>query len=181
MMRRISVIGSSGAGKTTLSRALAEAIGGTHIELDALYHGPNWTPAPNDEFHRQVGALAQNECWVVDGNYSAVRDLVWGAADTVVWIDLPRRTILPGLLRRTLTRMWNGTELWNGNRERFRSLFDPRAENNVLLWMWTTHRASRRIYSAALADPRWSHLEHHHLDSRARLAEFRRRFVNASD
>jgi adenylate kinase family enzyme len=174
-MRRISVIGSSGAGKTTLSRVLAKAIGGTHIELDALYHGPNWTPTADNEFRRRVGALVENECWVIDGNYSTVRDLVWSAADTVVWIDLPRRTILPSLLRRTLTRMWRGTALWNGNRERFRQLLDPRAEENVLLWMWTTHRAARQMYSAALADPRWSHLEHHRLDSRARLAEFRRR------
>ena len=171
-MQRISVVGSSGSGKTTLARALAAAIGAAHIELDGLFHGPDWTPTPDEEFRARVAALTRDERWVIDGNYSAVRDLVWSAADTVVWIDLPRRTILPGLLRRTLNRMRTGEELWNGNRERFHKLFDPRPEENVLLWMWTTHRASRRKYAAAFADPRWSHLELHRLRSRDEVAEF---------
>jgi len=151
---------------------LAEAIGGTHIELDALYHGPNWTPTPTDEFRARVAQEIQAERWVVDGNYSAVQDRVWEAADSLIWIDPPRRTILPGLLRRTLSRMWNGDELWNGNRERFRMLFDPRPEKNVLLWMWTTHPRRGRKYAAAFADPRWSRLERHRLGSRAEAAEF---------
>ncbi|WP_273380985.1 AAA family ATPase [Symbiobacterium thermophilum] len=52
--RRIVVIGSSGSGKTTLARELAMRLGVPHIEADALYWGPNWTPAQPDEFRRRV-------------------------------------------------------------------------------------------------------------------------------
>ena len=173
-MRRVSVIGSSGAGKSTISEQIARAIGGEHIELDAHFHQPNWRPTPTEEFRARIAERLHAERWVVDGNYFAkVQDLVWSAADTIVWIDFPRRRILPRLLRRMLRRMWSGEELWNGNRERFRNLFDPRPEENVVLWMLTTHRQKRRRYEAAFDDPSWSALARHRLRTPEEVQRFR--------
>lgn len=87
---RVSVVGNSGSGKSTLGRALAARLGVPYVELDAIFHLPAWTELPRDEFRKQVGALAAGDAWVIDGNYLAVRDLVWARADTVVWIDLLR-------------------------------------------------------------------------------------------
>jgi ABC-type dipeptide/oligopeptide/nickel transport system ATPase component len=53
-VRRISVVGNSGSGKTTVAKALAARLGVPHVELDAIFHQPNWTPLPADEFRRRV-------------------------------------------------------------------------------------------------------------------------------
>ena len=88
-MRRVSVVGISGARKTTLARRLAAALEVPHVELDAIFHQPGWTELPVEEFRERVRLELAAEGWVVDGNYTAVRDLVWAAADTVVWLDRP--------------------------------------------------------------------------------------------
>src|SRR5690242_1650994 len=86
--RRILILGSTGAGKTTLARQLAERLGLHHVELDALHWDANWTEAHPDVFAaRTAQALANRAAWVVDGNYGEVRDLLWPQADTVIWLD----------------------------------------------------------------------------------------------
>lgn len=74
------------------------------VELDAIYHQPGWQPLRAEEFHRRVGSIVAGAGWVIDGNYSAVRDVVWMRADTVIWFDLPRRTVMRQILMRTLRR-----------------------------------------------------------------------------
>jgi len=61
MVRRLVIKGSSGAGKSTLAAELARRFGFVHVELDALYHGPNWTPATAAEFRARVTALLDDE------------------------------------------------------------------------------------------------------------------------
>jgi DNA helicase HerA-like ATPase len=91
--RRLIVIGTSGAGKTTLAKTLASLLGSPFVELDALHWDPNWTPAPPETFRARVAAATAGERWVVDGGYSAVRDLLWPRADTLIWLDYPIRSI----------------------------------------------------------------------------------------
>jgi adenylate kinase family enzyme len=93
-VRRVSVVGNSGSGKSTVAAALAAALGVPHLELDGVFHQPGWEPLPADSFRAVVAAAVAGDGWVLDGNYSAVRDLVWARADTVVWLDLPRRTVM---------------------------------------------------------------------------------------
>ncbi len=116
-MRRVSVVGNSGSGKSTLARELALVLGVPYVELDSLFHQPGWVPLAEDEFRRVVGAAAAVDGWVMDGNYSAVRPIVWTRADTVVWLDLPRRTVMRQVVWRTVRRAVTRQELWNGNRE----------------------------------------------------------------
>jgi hypothetical protein len=101
-MRRVCVIGNSGSGKTTLAAALATRLDAPHLELDSVYHQAEWQPLPDDEFRARVDEFTGGDCWVVDGNYRKVRDLVWGRADTIVVLDLPRsigsRLPLAGLI-----------------------------------------------------------------------------------
>ena len=40
----MSVIGCSGAGKTTFGRALAARLSAEFVELDAIFHQRGWTP-----------------------------------------------------------------------------------------------------------------------------------------
>ena len=145
-MNRVNVIGTSSSGKTTLAIGLAERLGVPYIELDALHWEPNWTEAPNAVMRERVRSAIDGEAWVVDGNYSAVRDLVWGRADTVVWLDLPLPTILARYARRTVRRLATRQELWSGNRERLGFLL---GRDSLLRWILGTYR--RREYPALLA------------------------------
>jgi len=115
-----------------------------------------------------VSDFTAAESWVVDGNYGAVRDIVWARADTVVWVDPPRHTVMRQLIARTLRRMATKEELWNGNRERWRYLF--RREESVILYAWMSHAKYRARYFAAQADPANAHLSFVRLRTAAEAA-----------
>jgi len=126
---RIHVRGTTGSGKSTFAAELAARMGVPHIELDALHHGPNWNEATADELRERVLAAmrAAQDGWVIDGNYDGkLGSLVEDAADAVVWLDPPFHTAFIRVLSRTLHRVWHDVELWNGNRESWRTA----------LWGW---------------------------------------------
>ncbi len=155
-MRRIIVIGTTGSGKTTTARVIAQRLRIPHIELDALNWEPNWTEAPRDIFRQRVSEAVAGEDWVVDGNYSNSRDLVWPRADTAVWLDFPLWVILWRLFRRTIARTLTQEELWSGNRERMRTVFFSR--DSIFLWALHTYRRRRRSYPLLLGEPEHAHL-----------------------
>jgi adenylate kinase family enzyme len=155
-IRRVSVVGSSGSGKTTFAARLAARLAVEHIELDAINWGPDWSPSDPDAFRRAVRAATSGEAWVCDGNYSAVRPIVLERADTVVWLDLPLRTCLARVIGRTSRRIRRGDELWAGNRETWRQLFV--GDNALFWWLLTTHRRRRRDYEERFSAPESSHL-----------------------
>lgn len=170
-MRRVSVVGNSGSGKSTVGRALAARLGVPFLELDSLRHQPGWVELPDDEFAaRTAEFVAGSSGWVVDGNYSVVREpVVWPAADTVVWLDLPRVAVTAQVVRRTVGRVILRKELWNGNREPLRNLWSRDPMTSIIVWSWTNHHRNLARYEAALADPRWSHLSFVRLRSRAEI------------
>lgn len=114
--RRILVAGVSGVGKTTLARRIAGVAGVPHTEIDGLFHGPGWTRRP--EFVEDVRALVAGPAWVTEWQYGAVRPLLAGRADLLVWLDLPFATVtLPRVVARTVRRRLTREVLWNGNVE----------------------------------------------------------------
>jgi adenylate kinase family enzyme len=149
--RRVNVVGTSASGKTTFARSLAARLGVPHIELDALYWGKDWTVAPNEVMRRRVERAISGPTWVVDGNYSAVRDLVWDRAEAVVWLDFPLRTILWRYATRTRRRIRTQEELWpgTGNRETLSKHLLQR--DGLLWWILGTYRRRRRDYPRLLA------------------------------
>jgi adenylate kinase family enzyme len=134
--RTIAVKGASGAGKTTFAADVARRRGVPHVELDALHHGPNWSAPGAEEFRARVRAAmaAAPQGWVIDGNYERkLGRLVTDAADLVVWLDPPLWTLLRRLWRRTAHRIRDRVELWNGNRETWRTALWGREA----LFAWT--------------------------------------------
>jgi hypothetical protein len=101
---------------------------------------------------------AAPEGWVIDGNYEAkLGDQVLGAADTIVWLDLPLRLKLGRLWRRTSYRLRNDVELWNGNRETWRNALWGR--DSLFGWMLRTHFRQRREWPRRFGgDPRFVRL-----------------------
>lgn len=173
----MSVVGNSGSGKTTLAAALAERLAVPHIELDEIFHQPEWVPLADTEFSARIAERTDAPGWVVDGNYSQVRDLVWGRADTVVWLDFPRRVVMRRVVLRTLRRTLTREELWNGNREPWANLWSADPDRSIIAWSWQGHRHYRDGYTAAMADPVHAHLEFVRLHTPGEV----RRFLAAAE
>jgi adenylate kinase family enzyme len=120
---RIVVIGTSGAGKTTLANKLAAKFDLPCIELDGPQWQPNWqalTETNPKEFVRRVSAATTAPAWVSDGNYAIVRDLIWNRATHLVWLDYSRPVIMRRAIKRSIVRAFDQTELWAGNKEDWR-------------------------------------------------------------
>jgi adenylate kinase family enzyme len=147
-MRRVIVVGTSGSGKTTVAAALARRLGVAHVELDSLAWGPNWESIPGPLLRQRVNAAIAEDTWVIDGNYSAVRDLTWPRADTIVWLDLPRRIVMWRVISRTVRRILRREVLWSGNRESIRTAF---SRDSIVVWAWTTYDRRLRDYPNQLA------------------------------
>jgi adenylate kinase family enzyme len=159
---RVSVIGCSGSGKTTFGRALADRIDAPFVELDAIFHGPNWTPRPDDEFRARVSAATAGERWVVDGNYGAVRPIVLARATTVVWLDYSRARVMTRVTRRSVARAVTRRELWNGNKEDVRNFLQP---DHPIRWAWSQHGRKRTEYAARFEQPEYAALDVHRFRS----------------
>jgi adenylate kinase family enzyme len=173
VVQRVSIVGTSGSGKSTLGTALAARIGADFLELDSVFHQPGWAPLPDEDFRHRVSEAAAGERWVIDGNYSSkVRDLIWARADTVVWLDLPRWTVMRRVTWRSVQRAAARTELWNGNREHWRNLFRLDKEESIIAWAWQSHAANRVKYAAAMADPLYGRLRFVRLTSPLAVRRF---------
>lgn len=146
------MVGTPGSGKTTLGRALAERLGVPYLELDSVFHQAGWEPLPADELRARAAEVVAGDGWVVDGNYSAVRELVWARADTVVWFDRPKWQVVWRVVLRSLRRTATREVLWNGNREPLRGLLPVDREHSVIAWAWVKHAEYRERYRAAAAN-----------------------------
>lgn len=156
---RIAVIGTSGAGKTTLARAIASVLEVPHVELDGLHWGADWTEKPESELRASLDLATSQETWVCDGNYGMVRDLIWPRADTLVWLDYSFVRVFAQAFRRTVRRAWRREELFSGNRESWRQSFASR--DSILWWVIRTWCRRRREYGALLVRPEYAHLHVH--------------------
>jgi adenylate kinase family enzyme len=155
-MRRVAVVGVTSSGKTTLAQELARRLGAPHIEMDALHWGAGWVQAEPELFRQRVSEALAPEAWVADGNYGEVRDLVWGRADTLVWLDYPLARALWRLIVRTFRRVGRRIVLWNGNRETLRGALFSR--DSLFLYLFESHRRLRRTYPALFQQPAYRHL-----------------------
>jgi adenylate kinase family enzyme len=163
---RISVQGTSGAGKTTLARRLAARLGVPHIELDAINWQPGWRGLNDDdpaEFAMRVGQALAAEAWVCDGNYGdAVRPLVLARATDCVILDYDRTVVMRRVIWRSFSRWLLRIELWpgTGNREDIRMWLQP---DQPIRWAWSTHARRRTRFAGMVADAALAHLRFHRL------------------
>ncbi|HEX3290615.1 MAG TPA: hypothetical protein VHR46_04415 [Gaiella sp.] len=150
-MRRVAVIANaSGCGKSTVARALAASLDAPYWELDAIHHRAGWRELDANELRRRVEPIVAGERWVIDGSYqSKLGHLVLARADTVVWLDLPRRVWLPRLVGRTIRRIVLRHELWNGNRESLRYVFSGR--DSLIVFALRNEPRRRQRYPSELA------------------------------
>lgn len=164
-LRRVVVVGATGAGKSVLAERLARSLGLPFVELDALFWGPEWTAAEPAAFRARVAAETAGPAWVVAGNYGAVRDLLWPRADTIVWLDYPLPLVLRRLTARTLRRAFTREVLWNGNRERLWEHAMLWSDRSLFHWLFKTYRVYRRDLPRLFVEPPHAHARIVHLRS----------------
>jgi Shikimate kinase len=145
---RLHLIGSSGAGKTTLGRALAAELGLPFIDLDDLFWEPGWQAVSHAELARRVAPTLALPGWVIVGNYRATTEPhVWPRITHLVVLDLPLPTLLWRTTRRTLWRGLSGEPCCNGNRERLGRLFHRDGVVHYLLRTWRSrHRRQLQLH-----------------------------------
>ncbi len=156
-VRRIAIIGPGGTGKSTLARELGGLLGIAPVHLDALYWRPGWVEPPRDEWRALVQELTRGERWILDGNYSGTLDLRLAAADTVIFLDLPRVRCL-----------WRVLSRWLRFRGRPRPDMAPgcaeRLTWDFVTWIWTFPSRRRpeilRQLDACRDSTRIVHLRH---------------------
>ena len=101
-MQRLLIIGCPGAGKSTLCRQLAGLLRLEVVHLDSLFWRPGWVEASHTEWMQDVGLALQRESWIMDGNYLKTLPPRLAAADSVIFLHLPRRICLLRIVRRWL-------------------------------------------------------------------------------
>jgi adenylate kinase family enzyme len=178
-MNRISVIGTSGSGKTAFADKLARILHIPHVELDALHWEDDWIPAHREIFRSRVREVVEAERWVVDGNYSkSARDLVWGRADTIVWLDFSFTVTIGRVLRRTIYRLVTGEKCCNGNRERVGMAL---SRDSIILWALQSYKRHRMEYPLLLANQEQRGARTVRLHSPKEADRWLRRLTPASD
>lgn len=144
------------------------------MELDGVYHQPNWEPLPGAEFRARVAGFALQPQWVIDGNYTSegIQELLWPVADTLVWLDPPKRVVMARVTRRTMSRWLTRQEMWNGNREPITGPFRLNPEKSVIRWAWTRYDHVREKYEELLAGTEAVHLRTYRLRTRGEVEVF---------
>ncbi|MFC4386224.1 DNA topology modulation protein [Gracilibacillus marinus] len=135
-MRKIILIGSGGAGKSTLARQLGHKLKINVYHLDALYWKPNWVGISRDEQRSIQKDLVSKEEWIIDGNYGGTIDIRLHAADTIILLDLPRIICVYRALKRMIQyRNRTRPDMGEGCKERI--------DVHFLKWIWNYPKTKR--------------------------------------
>lgn len=170
--KRINVVGTAGSGKSTFSRKLAELLEVPHFEMDRLYWKPNWQATGDEELLENVRQVTEQDCWILDGNYTRTTPVKWSRVELVIWLDMSFTRTFSRVTRRVFHRSFSKEEIWpgTGNRESLSKAF--LTKDSILWWMLTTYRKNRKKYLAAMASPEYEHIRFVRLGSPREVERF---------
>ena len=99
-MKRVIVIGSPGAGKSTFARRLRDRTGIPLVHLDMIWHQPDRTTISREAFDRKLSDILKTDAWIIDGNYGRTLELRLQSCDTVFLLDYPLEVCLASVAAR---------------------------------------------------------------------------------
>jgi len=171
-MKKINVIGTTGSGKSTFSKCLAQHLGYPCIQMDQLFWKSNWVQPTDEEFIPKVERAISGDVWVLDGNYSRTNDLKWASVDTIIWLDYSFLRTFMQLFKRTVTRAFFKQELWpeTGNKETFAKSFLSR--QSIFVWFFKSYKRNKTRYAKLMQSTEFKHVEFIRLRSPSELKEF---------
>ncbi|MCM3741305.1 DNA topology modulation protein [Oceanobacillus luteolus] len=144
-MKKVAIIGSGGAGKSTLARQLSEKIGIPVYHLDAILWKPNWVMTSKTEQRMIQNELITRESWIIDGNYGSTLDIRLNAADTIIYLDLPRTVCLYRAIKRRF-------QYRNRTRPDMAADCKEKLDMEFLKWIWNYPKVKRPAILAMLKE-----------------------------
>lgn len=145
--RRVMVVGSPGAEKGALARAIAERLRLPLIELESVYWRPGWTRPDAQTWRRQVAELAAREEWVMEGTFPSTLDLRVARADWFVYVDAPMLVCLSRKFKEMMRRD-------AGKRPEVAPGCPRRFDARLLKFIWTFPTSTAHQISAIIARER---------------------------
>lgn len=136
-MKRIAVVGCPGTGKTTFSRRLGQKTSLPVVHLDYYYHQKKYNYYHDKEaWVKRVEQLINQDKWIIDGNYKSTFELRFKRADTIIFLDYPRRVAMYGAIKRRV-------EHRNKLREEMPSDWKEKANLEFLRYVWNFKKKHR--------------------------------------
>ncbi len=135
-MKRILIIGSGGAGKSTSAKRLGEILNIEVFHLDKLYWQPNWIEPPKDEWQKTVEEIIKRDSWIMDGNFGGTMEMRLQACDTAILLDFPPAVCLYRVLKRRL-------KYRNTNRPDMSEGCNEKIDLKFLGWIWNYRKTKR--------------------------------------
>lgn len=99
-MNKAIIIGCPGSGKTTFAEKLQKCTGLPLYYLDAIWHKPDKTHIPREEFDQRIAEIFETPRWIIDGSYKRTIEMRMKQCDTVFLFDLPVEVCLQGVTDR---------------------------------------------------------------------------------
>lgn len=135
-MKKVLVLGCSGAGKSTFAFWLGQATGLPVIHLDSIYWKSGWVASTNDEWDEIMNELVKLDSYIMDGNYSRTLDKRLVQADTVFYFDFPRRLCIYRVIkRRIINHRKTRADMAKGCSEKI--------DLEFLNWVWNYRKRNR--------------------------------------
>jgi adenylate kinase family enzyme len=149
----VFVVGTSGSGKSTAAKKIANQLVRRHIEIDSLMWLPNWTQRGSLELAELLEMELNNGPVVLDGNFAS-KGIKPNNGDILIFLDYPRWFVISRLIRRSLARVILRKKLWSGNREEFRFLISSNPEVNPVVHAFKTHASRHQSYTSLMEKSR---------------------------
>jgi adenylate kinase family enzyme len=143
-VKRILVIGSGGAGKSTFARELGAILDLPVIHLDQAYWKAGWEKPSKEEWSEAVDRLIAQHEWIMDGNFGGTLPQRVKRADAIILLDISRWICLWRVLKRIVKyRGRHRPDMPPGCQERF--------DLEFIKWIWNYPRNSRPAKIALLS------------------------------
>lgn len=178
MTSRFNVVGTSGSGKSTFSKKLANRLDISRVEMDAVFWKPDWQESTDEEFFSELEDKLKGDAWVLDGNYSRTTPVKWKKVQTVIWLDYSFQRTFMQAFKRAVTRIWRREEIWEGtgNRESFFRTF--LSKESVLFWTITSYQKVKKGYESVISDDRFAHISFVRIRSPKEADSYLRKFAD---